>query len=430
MRRFSRFGLKTLFIVVLVVAIPLGWMAAKINTVRRHRATIREFDERGIEAKRRTDVLIQSDLRNSPWREYHVSGLDFQELFRKRRCIQSGLQQLPGIQRRMQEVEASGGQLDFGSPGEIWNVVGLVISLFRREFPDSLLRKLEEYRAEDVGRMIVWLDEQRDKYDLFDSDLARIRTWTELVELNLMGSRITDQGLVHLQDMQKLEFVWLSHTGITDRGLPHLAALSQLKRLKLAGTRVTDKGVACLNLSSLKELDLSETDITDNALKSLAASKSLEFIDLSKTEITGKGLALLAGMPNLKTLWLDGTTITNADLPLLAELPALESLHLSDTWITDEGLYHLKGIALTNLVLVRTSITDKGLRALTDQTQLWYLSLYDTAVTDAGLDSLRDVPALKQIGVNGTRVTEQGVQLFREAKPNCFVVWSAPEEEQ
>jgi len=198
MRRLFRFGLKTLFIVVLVVAIPLGWMAAKIDTVRRHRATIREFDERGVEVKRRSDVLIQDDLRYPGWRECHVSRLDFQELFRKRHWIQKGLLQLPQIQRRMQEVEASGGQLDFEFPGEIWEVVGGVLLVFRSEVPESLPKKSEKYRAENVSRMIAWLKERRDEYDFFDSDLARIRAWTELVELNLMGSRITDQGLVHL----------------------------------------------------------------------------------------------------------------------------------------------------------------------------------------------------------------------------------------
>lgn len=37
--------------------------------------------------------------------------------------------------------------------------------------------------------------------------------------ITLTGSQITDEGLVHLRNLQQLEVLWLMHTRITDNGL-------------------------------------------------------------------------------------------------------------------------------------------------------------------------------------------------------------------
>ncbi|WP_166822954.1 protein translocase subunit SecD [Thalassoroseus pseudoceratinae] len=61
-------------------------------------------------------------------------------------------------------------------------------------------------------------------------------------------------------------------------------------------------------------------------------------IDLSQTAITDEGLKSLAGLKNLQVLNLDGTQVTDAALPELAKHPKLRELSIADTSITDEGL--------------------------------------------------------------------------------------------
>ncbi len=52
--------------------------------------------------------------------------------------------------------------------------------------------------------------------------------------------------LAHLAGLTELRELYLSWTEITDAGLPHLAGLTQLHELHLSDTEVTDAGVAWL----------------------------------------------------------------------------------------------------------------------------------------------------------------------------------------
>ncbi len=76
-----------------------------------------------------------------------------------------------------------------------------------------------------------------------NSTLARVAKHGSLTRLYLRGTRITDNGLKHLNGLTKLEKLDLAETGITDAGLVHLSGLSSLKKLYVRETRVTQAGV-------------------------------------------------------------------------------------------------------------------------------------------------------------------------------------------
>ena len=65
---------------------------------------------------------------------------------------------------------------------------------------------------------------------------------TNLSQLDLGGSQVTDAGLVHLKGLTKLSLVWLRGTHVTDAGVVDLKAMTTLAYLKLNGTHVTDAG--------------------------------------------------------------------------------------------------------------------------------------------------------------------------------------------
>ena len=79
-----------------------------------------------------------------------------------------------------------------------------------------------------------------------NAGLAHLRGFMQLKELVLDGTPITDAGLVHIDGLRQLRDLSLSGTPITDGGLEHLKGLTQLERLCLYGTQVTNAGVAKL----------------------------------------------------------------------------------------------------------------------------------------------------------------------------------------
>ena len=96
-------------------------------------------------------------------------------------------------------------------------------------------------------------------YDYQEDDLDHPQYWprwvvnslgedyfANVVSLNLRHSRVTDEGLRHLEGLQALRGLNLTDTQITDEGLKHLERLEALEWLVLYGTQVTDKGVAQL----------------------------------------------------------------------------------------------------------------------------------------------------------------------------------------
>ena len=93
--------------------------------------------------------------------------------------------------------------------------------------------------------------------------------WTQLRELDLEDTEVTDKGLERLKELSRLERLEVS-AAITDTGLEQLRGLSQLKWLDLSNTSVTDAGREQLRgLDRLETLDLSYTLITDAGLMHL-----------------------------------------------------------------------------------------------------------------------------------------------------------------
>lgn len=110
---------------------------------------------------------------------------------------------------------------------------------------------------------------------------------------------ISDDWMSHLQGFTEIEDLDLSGTAVTDAGLKFVAG-SALRTLDLSGTKV--RGAGLRHLSQLRELDLSMTDVDDAGLANLQGMVHLEKLDVSRTKVKGPGLATLGRLPNLSTL--------------------------------------------------------------------------------------------------------------------------------
>jgi Leucine rich repeat/Leucine Rich repeat len=232
-----------------------------------------------------------------------------------------------------------------------------------------------------------------------DDDLANFRKLNSLRRLELRDPRVTDLGLAALKEMTKLEYLELESTQVTGAGLRSLRAMTALSHLNLGQTRVDDLSQIG-HLKSLTWLDLSHTPIDDNALASIADLIGLTDLHLNGTKITGTGFANHKQLSKLKSVSLRDTRIRDAGLAGLAEVPALTRLSLDNTRITDAGLVYLS--------CSRSLAT---------------VSLSSTEITDGGLATMANCETIVRLNVRRTKVTRAGVKAFRDRRPNVRVIW-------
>jgi hypothetical protein len=103
--------------------------------------------------------------------------------------------------------------------------------------------------------------------DVTDAGLVYLETLSQLRWLALRNTRVTDAGLMHLQGLHRLQSLQLGGTRVTDAGLAHLEKLGQLRTLELDSTKVTDAGLVHIQkLSQLQSLNLDSTKVTDGGL--------------------------------------------------------------------------------------------------------------------------------------------------------------------
>ncbi|MGH7169970.1 MAG: hypothetical protein ACRELG_06820 [Gemmataceae bacterium] len=174
--------------------------------------------------------------------------------------------------------------------------------------------------------------------------------------------------------------------------------LKGLKTLSLSGTDITDKGFDLLlqatkhpnGTSGIKSLNLnSNPNITAASIKKLGALKGLESVNLSGMKIGAGGFRELRHLISVKDLNLSNTDITDKILLALRKdgtLARYESINLALTAISDDGLPALTGLTkLKSLLLTRTNVTDDGMKHLVGLDALQSLALNRTRVTPKGV---------------------------------------------
>lgn len=126
---------------------------------------------------------------------------------------------------------------------------------------------------------------------------------------HLSGKDLTDEGLVHLKDIDNVIWLNLANTKITDDGLKHLSGMKTLKRLHLEKTQVGDAGLVHLkDLTDLEYLNLYGTQVSDAGLEHLKSLTKLEKLYLWQSKVTKEAAAKL------------GETLVKADINTGAEL--------------------------------------------------------------------------------------------------------------
>ncbi len=111
--------------------------------------------------------------------------------------------------------------------------------------------------------------------------------------------------------------------------LSQIANLSSLEDLNLWGSAISDAGMVRLaHLSRLKSLILNRTSISDAGLIHVGRLVHLEHLHIENNRITDAGLRHLKGLTRLRSLWLKGTDVSEEAIDeLRKQLPRLEFIY-------------------------------------------------------------------------------------------------------
>lgn len=256
------------------------------------------------------------------------------------------------------------------------------------------------------------------------------------VVVELSGTGVSDAGLAQIAGLPGVRGLVLEFcTGITDAGLQQVARLTELRLLGLAGTPVSEKGLAAV--SSLKHLAALDLEVCENvgdaAGEPLGQLSGLRALVLKKTgfeplRLTDAGLAPLSRLTALELLDLYGNKITDTGLAALAPLIALRTLDLSLTPTSDAGLVHLRGLTRLEQVDLLYSegfagprITDAGLETFLAWKDLRSLNLTGAKLTDADGGRLSALGKLTTLRLVRTGLTDDGLRALRQALPRCRI---------
>ena len=141
-----------------------------------------------------------------------------------------------------------------------------------------------------------WVDtEETDKW------LKRLSEIEGLKTLSLTRTDATDAGLVDIGDLSDLEIIHFNRCpGITDKGLSHLATATKVEFVVLVGTKVSDVGL--MHLKDMKLQVLTVDGIGDAGLGRLTNQKALHRLDLLNCSIHEAGVEALMKMRALRNL--------------------------------------------------------------------------------------------------------------------------------
>jgi Leucine-rich repeat (LRR) protein len=260
-RRWLRFRLWTLLIVVAVIAIPLAWIAKERRQAGHERQVASELQKLGYQITF-GGVNDSKELRDNGEPQGWRSDLIRRALGGRVLCVLSDDTVRDDLTRladfpNLQELCLKGVRTNNLAP-----LAGLA----------------------DLEVLFILSD--RDRGITPFSDLHPIAGLTKLRELTLSSDEVRD--IAPIAGLVNLEFLQLSGAGISD--ISPLAGMKEVQLLDLANTQVRD-------------------------LSPLAGLTSLEGLELTETPVSN--LAPLAGLTNLRNLWITNTSVTKEQVEAL-----------------------------------------------------------------------------------------------------------------
>jgi len=206
-----QFSIRTMLILTIAVALPFSWLAVEMREAREQKHLVTSINDMGREVAYDWQVSSQFQLNAQPPQPAWLRGLLGNDFFADVSIAGPKPLQLPFVPTTLSATGA----------------------------------------------------------DVYPILLAGVTKWKRLQHLDLEGTPTTDADLQCLRGNTQLDDLSLAYTQITDNGLQQIVkACPRLTRVNLAGTRVTDIGIRYVcELRHLRFLDVGDTAITDACLE-------------------------------------------------------------------------------------------------------------------------------------------------------------------
>jgi len=261
-------------------------------------------------------------------------------------------------------------------------------------------------------------------------------------------SLVDDDAIHHLSQLTKCRELVLAHCfQLTDSAIssvvanmPHLAVLDvtsthagseMIDSLRTAGTlsklevlRVSGcfgihdrDGAEWVNeLTSLRELNVARTAVSDALVRRLRGKEILEILDLSFTNVSDRPLVdTLPTLTRLERLCLESCELIS-DFVLEAgvcHLEKLAELDVSDTAISSHGLSGLRTLKKLHVLnIARTLIADHALDNVCGLEHLAQLDLDCVSITDDALRRVGGLKSLRDLALFSSRISDHGLEFL------------------
>jgi internalin A len=220
-----------------------------------------------------------------------------------------------------------------------------------------------------------------------------------------------DAGMGSLKAMTTLTEVYLRGTSITDEGLKNLAGLTNIVELDLADDNVSDAGLSALaGLTKLRKLSLQGADVTDAGLDVVRNMPQLEELSLYRTKVSNAGLAKLAALKNLRTVDLRYSRATGAGVrQLMASLPSVDVLMQDSSSAPVKRTKEAAAVAAQGEGAIAEWVKSIGGKAQMTDGHVTAVSLAATSITDGELAILAKLPQLADLSLPHTEVSSVGL---------------------
>lgn len=226
-----------------------------------------------------------------------------------------------------------------------------------------------------------------------------------------------------LKNPGKLGTIVFRGTRLTDQGLGPLSQLSGLYGLVIEKSEINASGVLELTAKRLSFLSLKDSRCTDAQLMSIVKrwEKSLQTLDLTNTQITDEGLRSLISLPKLRNLRVGGTSITVDGMRDFLKkrndlwVRKIEQLSLSGLpWGVKDLVMIEVPFGIRELDLSGWKFSDSDVETLSKFYQIETLNLSGTGITDAGVSALYESINPMRLLLRRTAVSGEVLKIFLE----------------
>lgn len=251
----------------------------------------------------------------------------------------------------------------------------------------------EVAKASYIEDMLMPNSEKNDAY------LKTLKRGQDLREVNLRMSDVTDDGV---KSIQHLPILWLdlSYTQVSNQAMEYVSKMPKLLGLYLTGTNITVDGI-----------------------KHLKTMPSLLFLDVSAIPMNKAYMHAIAEIPNLQRLYMISSPNLSAEVITELEAAKIEGLGFRRAPINHEAVKVIGKLkTVQELLLSYCGLTDEDLTPLAQLSELTLLDVCGNDLTDSGLMRLANLKKLKQLHIgNCPKITTKGIDQFKKKHKNCAV---------